>query len=250
MSAHQEYASMDAVHGVNASRSSFRDLTGHSWYAAQWSPSLASLLDFSIVRDFFNNGQGKPIVNYEGRYDYLWTKHFGARVQGWTAFLNGMCGYGYGAIDIWLYKSTFNSDVTSDDGVNKITPEDKSVLWSESIHFETANQMGYMRSFFENIAWYRLTPRFNDSAWIIPQTDTLYSLATEGSDMYVCYFYNRSGSTAELCGLQNAEYTLRRYNPRDNTYTKAEIIVPDNGRFNLGDKPDKEDWVFILDIKR
>lgn len=250
MSAHQEYASMDAIHGVNASRSSFRDRPGHSWYAAQWSPSLASLLDFNIVRDFFNNGQGKPVVNYEGRYDYLWTKHFGARVQGWTAFLNGMCGYGYGAADIWLYKSTYNADVTSDDGVNKITPEDKSVFWNESVLFETAYQMGYMRSFFESIVWYRLTPRFDDSAWIIPKTDTLYSLATDGSDMYVCYFYNRSGNTAELYGLQNAEYTLRRYNPRENTYTEAEIIIPDNGRYNLGDKPDKEDWIYILEIIR
>lgn len=250
MTAHQEYASMDTVHGANASRSSFRNLAGHSWYAAQWSPSLASQLGFNIALDFYNNGQGKPVVNYEGRYDYLWTKHFGARVQGWTAFLNGMCGYGYGAIDMWLYKSTYNIDVSSEDGIDKITPEEKSVFWSESVNFETAFQMGYMRSFLENHNWYNLKPRFDDKVWIEPEANALYSLATDVSNLYVCYFYNRSRNTAVLNSLQNAEYLLQWFNPRDNIYTDAVTITPDNGSYNIGDKPDKEDWILVLDIKR
>lgn len=249
MTAHQEYASMDAVHGVNASRSSFKDLEGHTWFAAQWSPSLASRLDFGIARDFYYNGQGKPVVNYEGRYDYLWTKHFGARVQGWTAFLNGMFGYGYGAIDIWLYKSTYNIDVSSEDGVQKITPEDKAVHWSESVHFETADQMGYMRTFFENINWQKLIPRFDDKDWIEPDRDTCWTLASDGSDLYVCYFYNRSQSTAVLKGLQNSEYQLQWYDPRNNSYTDPVVVTPDNGSFDPGKKTDHEDWVLILAVK-
>lgn len=250
ITAHQEYASLDAVHGMNASRSSFRNLPGHSWYAAQWSPSLASRPDFNIARDFYENGQGKPVVNYEGRYDYLWTKHFGARAQGWIAFLNGMCGYGYGAIDIWLYKSTYNTDVSSEDGIDKITPEDKSVFWSESVHFETATQLGFMRAFFEDHKWHNLKPRFDDNKWIEPEKDTFYSFATEGNDLYVCYFYNQNTHTAVLKGMQNKEYSLRWFNPRDSIYSDTVTVIPKNGSYVIGDKPDKEDWVVVLEIKQ
>ncbi|MDD4774106.1 MAG: DUF5060 domain-containing protein [Eubacteriales bacterium] len=248
LTAHQEYSSIDTIHGINASRSAFRDLPGHKWYAAQWSPSLNAQLDFNLPRDFYINGQDKPVVNYEGRYDYLWTKHFGARVQGWTAFLNGMCGYGYGAIDIWLYKSTYNIDVPSDDGIDIITPEDKATLWSESVNFETAYQMGYMRDFFESHLWHKLEPRFDDKSWIAPAKDALYSLASDGNNMYVCYFYNRSRGTAVINGLQDTEYALSWFNPRDNIYTDTVTVMPENYRYDLGDKPDKEDWIAVLEI--
>ncbi|HWI58937.1 MAG TPA: DUF5060 domain-containing protein, partial [Bacillota bacterium] len=97
-------------YGVMASTSSFRQVPGHTWYAVQWTPPNASGIPWAMVRDFWENGQGKPIINYEGSYDHLWTLEEGARQQGWTAYLNGMFGQGYGAIDIWYHNSKYDMD--------------------------------------------------------------------------------------------------------------------------------------------
>ena len=161
-----------------------------------------------------------------------------------------MCGYGYGAIDIWLYKSTYNTDVSSEDGVDKITPEDKSVFWSESVHFETASQLSYMRTFFEDHNWHHLKPRFSDRNWIEAEKSAFYSLATAGNGFYVCYFYNQSNHTAVLKGLQNKAYSLRWFNPRDNLYSDTVTIIPENGSYDIGNKPDKNDWVIVLEVER
>ena len=59
--------------------------------------------NFDIPKDYWENGQGKPIVDYESRYHKLSASDYGARVQAWIAYLSGMCGYGYGALDMWYY---------------------------------------------------------------------------------------------------------------------------------------------------
>ena len=82
-----------------------------------WSPSLTASPDSEAARDYW--ADPRPAVNYEGRYCYLWTKDFGARAQGYISFLSGMFGYGYGAIDIWLYLSTYDVKTTSHDGVER-----------------------------------------------------------------------------------------------------------------------------------
>ena len=244
LTAHQMYSTVDGDKGVCCSTSSFRNIEGHTWYGIQWGPALSNKPDFRLTRDFWYNGQGKVTVNYEGRYDHLWTKHLGARVQGWTAYLNGMFGHGYGAIDIWLYKSKYDIDRTSNDGVDEITPADKQLKWSDSVHFESAYQMGYMRSFFEKIEWHKLVPRFDDAAWCGIMS-AFYSLATIDNDVYVAYFYNRTQDTGVLRGL-DGRYSMRWYNPRHNAYTTPTIFTCE-GEFKIGNKPDNNDWMLLIE---
>ena len=246
LTAHQEYSSMDAAHGMNASKSAFKSLAAHSWFAAQWSPKLNGSPDFALTKDFWRNGGGKPVINYEGRYENLWTKNFGARAQGWISYLNGMFGYGYGAIDMWLYQSAYDTDTTSNDGIDTIAPADKAVPWTESLYFETADQLGYMKEFFEGIAWWEFTPRFDSWRWFIPWICTNYSVAANGSDAYVAYFFNRTRSTGLLRGLDCADYDAEWFNPRTGETTPIGTVCPFLGCYAIPCKPDKEDWVFYL----
>ena len=275
ISAHQENTG-----ATTASNSAFRGVPGHSWYAAQWSPKLTGQFDFGAPKDYWENGEGKVAVNYEGRYDYLWTKHFGSRVQGWTAYLNGMYGYGYGCADIWLYNSTYDMDTTSNDGIDTITPADKATWWSQSVEFETAYQMGYMHKFFDSVSWWNLTPRFDSKKWF--STDAVYnlfhqlssvlkgsgslfdkirnlfkisgivpyySLATNGDYMYVVDFYNRSTCTGVVKNMDKASrYTVQWFNPRTGEYEgETQVIKPDKfGNYRVGGKPDSNDWVLLL----
>lgn len=239
--AHQEYVTY-----TDASNSSFKNLLGHSWWAVQWGPKKNGQLDFNIPKDYWINGQGKPTVLYEGLYDHLWTNEFGARMQGWTAFLNGMCGYGYGAEDIWLYDSTYDIDKpTVRDGIT-ISVADKQIKWAESVNLNSAKQMGYMHNFFNSIDWWNLIPRFDDPSWFT-NDNSWYSIASKDNDLYVVYFYNNiNRNTGVLKNLANTQYSIQWFNPISGKYDSPVTTTITNSTYEIGNKPDMSDWVLVV----
>lgn len=240
--------------GVMASTSSFRDVTGHSWYAVQWTPPNNSGIPWSTVKDFWNNGQGKPVVNYEGSYDHLWTLEEGARQQGWTAFLNGMCGLGYGAIDIWLYRSRYDMDRDSVRGSVTVTVAQKQTPWTESVDFPSATQLGvHLKKLLNEVAWWNLTPRFDDKTWFAPNPGAWYSLATNGSEVYVLYLYNgASTATGTLGRLRPETHQARWFNPRTGDTVSLGSFQPEpdpqgaEAHWTVPTKPTAADWVLVV----
>jgi len=243
--AHQEYA--EHFNSAPATNSAFRNLSAYTWFASQWAPIKDGQLNFNIPRDYWNNGGGRPAVNYEGHYDHLWTNEFGARMQGWTAYLNGMYGQGYGAQDIWDYNTTYNEDVdTVENSLITITVAMKQMTWSTSINLLSSNQLGYMHNFFNSIEWWDLTPRFDDSTWF-SNNGSWYSVASKNNDVYVAYFYNTTNrNTGTLMGLDNVKYTATWYNPITGAYNSPSTITITNGTYNIGSKPDNNDWVLLF----
>lgn len=250
LTAHMEYCSIHSGPGGDGtcpSTSSFREVEGHNWFGYQWSTGLGSPMSFEFAKDGMLNGQGKVCILYESRYDHLWTKHFGARAEGWFAYLNGLYGYGYGAIDIWLYKSRYDIDKESNDGAEVITPEDKQIPWSKSVEFETAYQVNYMREFFQKLKWWRLIPRFDSPAYFKADGENFYSIATDERNTEVIYFYNQNYATGMLNNLDACEYTYQWFNPRTNEYLQKHKFTPDVHRsYHLEQKPDKNDWVILI----
>ncbi len=216
--------------------------TGHNWWASQWSPSLTGQLNDAVPKDYW--ASSKVAINYESRYCYLWTKNFGARVEGWASYLSGMYGYGYGAIDMWLYKSTYDIDKDSSDGIETITKADKAVYWSDAIEFESAYQVGYMRQFFEKLEWWKLVPDFNDHNHFAPNSGAIYVCATQDSDVYVLYLYNKSTVGGTLRSMADGKYTVQWFNPRTNEYMAEETVTVSGGAYKV-EKPDAEDWVLL-----
>ena len=218
--------------------------TGHSWWAVQWSPSLTGPVDPELVRDYWETS--RVSVNYEGRYCGLWTKDFGARAQGWISFLSGFFGYGYGAIDIWLYKSDYDVNTESFDGIDHITPADKLKPWSESIEYPSANQMGHLRSFMESFDWWNLTPVLKDEKAF--KADASGYVYARLSGTHVFYFFSKEIATGEIADIQ-AGKTLQAtwYDPRSGDWKDpVNITSREDGRFILPEKPDIEDWVLMV----
>lgn len=251
LTAHMEFTAVAGGPGCDGtcpSTSAFREVGGHDWYGYQWSRSLNSPVDCEFARDGWCNGQGKVLILYESRYDCLWTKHTGARTEGWLAYLNGLYGYGYGAIDIWLYKSTYDINNPSSDGLDTITPEDKQIPWSESVEFETAAQMGYMKSFFERLEWQKLIPRFHSPAYFVSEKENYHAIATDERKTIVLYFCNFGKyETGTLYNLDRSDYTAQWFNPRTGEYLDAHTFTPDTHRmYKVEAKPDKNDWVLLI----
>jgi len=253
LTAHMEFNTTETGAGKDGtcvSTSAFRKAKGHNWYGIQWNKQMDTPLDFGVFKDASLNSCGKACILYESRYDCLWTKHFGARAQGWFAYLNGLYGYGYGAIDIWLYKSTYDIENPTNDGVDIITPEDKQLPWSKSVEFETAYQVNYMREFLTKLCWWKLIPRFDSKTFFIPDGENYYSIASDERDTYVAYFYGRDYKTGYLTNLDDAKYTYRWFNPRNGEYGDKRTFEPDAHRmYHIEQKPDKNDWVLLVQKK-
>ena len=252
LTAHMEFFSVEpgcSGDGTAPSTSAFRQVEGHTWWGYQWSRSLNTPVDYTFGRDGWLNGQGKVCILYESRYENLWTKNFGARSEGWLAYLNGLYGYGYGCIDIWLYKSTYDIDKPSRDGIDTVTPEDKQEYWSKSVEYSTAAELKYMKDFFQKLDWWKLIPRFDAKTYFIPDGENYYSLASDERDTIVIYFCNRGDYvTGRLTTLDNCEYTYQWFNPRTNEYYPKRKFWPDVHRtFHLEHKPDDLDWVMLIE---
>ena len=219
--------------------------TGHNWWAAQWGPQFIEPAEPELIRDYYNST--RPAVNYEGKYCGLWTQDFGSRVQGWSAFLCGFCGYGYGAIDIWLYNSTFDIGAPSFDGVDSISIADKKKPWSESIEYPSARQMGYLRSYMESFDWWNLVPVLCDQ----PEFEALssaYAYARTDKRHVLYFFAKNELATGTIKAMEpGAEVRLEWFNPRTGeTMPSVEVTVGIDGALVLPQKPDVEDWTLTI----
>ena len=253
---------------LNGAASTFREVSAHTFYAAQWSPSLTERSGYYSERDYWYNGQGKPVVNYEGRYCYLWTKNFGSRMQGWASFLTGMCGYGWGGQDTWSYLNAFDEDKTQTDGVDTITSEEKkNATWQDSLEYPSSYQVGYMRQFLEKATWYELVPRFDNCSYFAPCLD-VYSFCASNKDntKMVVYLYSYSDETVAekinskryggvLTGTvgnlkPRAEYVYQWFDPIHGTYSEEMTFTASaTGTWFAGTRPDDTDMVLYIRLK-
>ena len=259
LSAHQENAVNTSVTGAGVEVEEVRadgngvsvfqpepvsERTGHSWWAAQWSPPLHETSRPEVVRDYWESA--RPAVNYEGRYCGLWTLDFGARAQGWISFLSGFCGYGYGAADIWYYHTDFDANTTSFDGVEYITPALKATPWQEALEYPSALQMRHLRSLLESFDWWNLTPVIpGDPAFRNASGAAAYAHTPA---MHLLYFYGKGTETGRISTLKpGVGLDVRWYDPRTGEFREAALPRQEAGGFwTLPLKPDEEDWVLVI----
>lgn len=255
LTAHMEYFSIMPPPGMDCtsvSSSAFRRVKGHTWYAYQWSRKVDEPMDFVFAKDGWLNGEGKVCILYESSYEGLATGNFGARSKGWIAYLNGLYGYGYGAQDIWFYRSTYESKHDSNDGRDIITKEDKlNAIWGETIKYETPYQLSYMKKFFLQNNWHKLIPRFDNLSYFIPEKEgNFFSVATDERDTIVLYLFNIGFETGKLNWLDMCEYTYQWFNPRTGEYLEKHTMYPDAHRmYKVEQKPDELDWVLLVKKK-
>ncbi len=248
-----------------AQPSAFRNVAAHTMYAPQWHPSLTKRDDYMSARDYWYNGQGKPAVNYEGLYCYLWTKNYGARAQAWASYLTGLYGCSWGGQPTWAYQNGFDRDVDSDDGVDIIRAAEKqAATLQDALEYPSSYQMGYMRSFMEELDWYDLIPRFNNLAYFVPAAGVYnYCASNKDNTEMVLYFYSFTDpsvgekvNTEKYGGVMTGtvgslrpfgEYTYRWFDPISGEYTaegtfRASVL----GTWFAGERPDDTDYVLLI----
>ena len=278
LTAHQENSGRTVAYGhglssgeakfiyyPGAKPSIFRKVDAHTMYAAQWFPSLTERADYFSCKDYWYNGQGKPVINYESHYNYLWTKEFGSRAQYWFAYLNGMYGCAWGGQDTWNYLSDYNEYWDTDDGVDVITAKEKQdATWESALEYPSCYQLAHMRSFLEGTKWYELIPRFNDYAYFVPCLNVLSLCASNKKNTeIVIYFYSFSDeSVAQRSNTKNgggyltgtvgslvpfAEYTYQWFDPINGKFIEEGTFrASPLGTWFPGLRPDDTDMTLLI----
>jgi len=191
---------------------------------------------------YWNAAPTKPFIEAEANYEEI---VLGAdpnhadrvREAAYKALQCGGTGFGYGANGLW-------NDCTSDTDCSCC--EQWGVHpWYDAIHFAGGKQMRHLRAFYDALPWWRLTPRFSDPTWAQFADSEASVLSSDGSDLYVAYFY---GATAQgAIYRMNGTYSAYWFNPRTGHWSLIDDQVsPQSGHWNVPEKPDAQDWLLLL----
>ena len=280
LTAHQETVSRNRVETSgfnNIFNSANKEV--HTWYASQFKTyfnfgGLYRKDDYNAdinvayerAQEYWNSN--KVTVNYEGYYDMLQTKDFGARAQGWMAYLNGMFGYGWGAQGTWQYNGSYGDNWTGDhvtDGVDDIyiTERIEENDWQKALKRNSAEQMGYMRKFFTTTVgdWQNLRPRFGNTNFL-ERADGAYAFLASNSDnskvvVYFCNFTDTNiaefanstngTATGKLRALKtNTTYNYIWFNPITGAVEKTGTFYSGNyGTWTIGAKANSDMVLYV-----
>jgi len=204
------------------------------------------------TKDFYQSyyiaGGSKPFIEGEKCYEEIncggFTGCNSPRLSAWKSILCGCCGYTYGASGVWIDSQACYGE----DDSYSYDP------WFTGLGKQGSFEMQYMAEFFENIAWETLVPRYSDSSYIKyadGDNDKLKEqkvLATnEAGTLAVAYFYNSSTTTFTISKMAAGTYKAYWYDVFDGKYIAInDITVGSDGKVTVPDKPNGDDWVFLI----
>lgn len=206
--------------------------------------------NYKITANLYNLTPSKPVVDGEPCYEDHpinwrgengWFDEFDSRRAGWWSMLAGACGHTYGNHNIWQMWQPGRQPISV-----ARTP------WQESLDYPGAFQAGYMRHFFERIAWQKLEPQpgLVKKGPNVNGMDILAAMASDGSFL-IAYSPYGAEMTLDLKMLRSELLKARWYNPRNDTYILInEIVKSEAVVFNPPADPGRgNDWVLLVESK-
>jgi len=187
---------------------------------------------------------GRPLVEGESLYEGLHTLESAGRRQvtdtmvrqaAYRAVQSGCCGYTYGAQGCWnaAWEPGHHASMWGD------------VPWYESVDLTGAEQLGYMRRFYENVGWARLRPADSCFRASLALNNDAYAprvTADEKMSTVILHF-----GEAFLTGLPDLPYAMHWFDPRTGTCSVAgNGRRPVAGELALAARPDGRDWLLVV----
>ncbi len=197
------------------------------------------------------SGHAKPFIESEANYEDIncgfFTGYDLNRMGAWSAMLCGSAGFTYGTTGIWA--GCFSTSVYT--GWYGETSGYSYEPWYMGLDKLGSLEVGYMRRFFEAIGpWYELIPCFADKekASMLDKEEWVMA-ATRDASVVVAYFRSSQSNTAGTvkCLDSDKRYTAYWFDPRTGRFQPVEEnIRPAQGQYNVPDKPNRGDWVFLM----
>lgn len=213
--------------------------------------------DFPIspahYREFLEKHSKKPFIEGECLYEFCSTlEENGTRIctadmlrrVAYISMQLGGCGYTYGAQGIW-------DNVWEKGQPNTMNIFNKfDITWYEAIDGIGAEQMSYMKSFYQKVHFEEFVPYKDPSN----QNDTnLFGkkapliTINKNQDKMIIYYGDTTRRTAKINGLQKGQYKLTWFDPRTGKYSKAsEKLEEIDGEWEIPMKKGDGDWMLVI----
>lgn len=209
----------------------------------------------SDYRSYLGTHQEKPFIEGEAFYEGCssleenGTRKIDAsmlRRVAYIALQSGAAGYTYGAQGIW--------DNVWDSDEQRATPFGRmmadvfnrfGVTWAEAIDAPGAVQMGIMRRFYEEHAWWDLVPAGNEGSAVLARKCPLASVAKDGN--LVVAYYPAAAHRQLALKLAKGPWHMDWFDPRTGDSQSADTILATGEPFVLPAKPSLDDWLLVLE---
>jgi len=242
-------------HNVQSSR----PFHGESWLDHHWLQTGQSINRmFNIVTRLAENRAMEPTLPifcseayYEQATDPESAYH--SRWQVWTAYLNGVAGFGYGAQGLWQFLDP--RDPKGEPGKMTRHPP---VPWREAICLPGSAQVGNARKLLTTFDWQTLEPYRNELRidgkpnWQ-PNAKDLTPPHAAHLDRSTWIVYVPRGNAKRKISLpiNTARQTMqaRWYDPRTGVKMAARPDIRKDGSLPGRPAPSGEDWVFVLELE-
>jgi hypothetical protein len=234
---------MENVVLTPASGSNWSDKPYHDGWAVQWKDGMVGM---PVAKDFWNHSPAKPAILYESGYDHFAVDSKEALAQAYKAFQYGMFGYGYGAGGVWNDIYSKPGDPI-DYGTGYQLPA-RYYWWYDGANLATGDQLTSFKKFYTALDWWKLVPRFNDSAYSSFADPNRSLLSSDGQNTFVVFFFNSGTATGKLKKLEaNAVYTASWFDPQTGLYYPIPTLVKSStGTWTIPVKPSDADWVLLV----
>jgi hypothetical protein len=172
-----------------------------------------------------------------------------ARWQVWTAMLSGCAGYGYGAQGLWQFYDPADSSGETGQKVNAFVP------WKEAIRFEGSQSIRPLRTLFDSLPWWKLTPSrslllVDGQASPLPGPADLTPPTTAAISGQLYLVYIPRGNAARTLRLRElrGDYRASWFNQRDGHELDMDTRASGPAPWVMPARPQPadEDWVCVL----
>lgn len=234
------YHNLQSAH--QAADRPFKDIyQGESWYDFAMTQAGHGDLPMpaSMYGDFRKRFPACPMVESEGLYEAAYSGEYVPRQitpemmrrLAYLCFQNGGCGYTYGVNGIW----ELSWEATPKRGMGG------GVEWWDALDFPGADQMTYLRDFYESVHWEKLRPinhvieagmHFENEE--LRQRVRPWFTADDEMKTIVGYFAPTSLKMFSISTLPNRTYTVKWFDPETGEYTLIDDHVkPIDSRWGL-----------------
>ncbi|MCY2685529.1 glycoside hydrolase family 140 protein [Salinimicrobium sp. TH3] len=188
----------------------------------------------------------RPVINGEARYedipDRFWEEEsYGrldetdVRVSAYNSFLGGAAGYTYGSNDIWQM---------FDQG--RIPTLNARLGWKKALDLPGAQQMKYLREFFNSLEWQQMKPAQELIKGSNPENSG-HILAANAPQFALFYTPEGQSFQVDLTHLNFEDPKAYWFNPRTGTSKEAvknELLK--NDIFKPVSSGKGQDWLLVL----
>ena len=234
------------VHEFESPRSQELDKEDwHQWWTVQGGHGgYQRLKHRSFYEGYYKDD--KMFIETENQYEDIYCSgfcgHDAPRMGAWQAVQLGSGGFTYGATGVWV--AGWHQKYAP--ALLNYSPES----WFTGMDKPGADQVSYMKKFYDYVKWYELEPVFDYSFGNFEDRRHV-AISHKSNDVVIYYFFSNIKELGIMADLKpSTTYQARWFDPIVGKFIDIEDIKTSaEGTYKVPEFPANRDWVLLLNTK-